>query len=106
MSPPRLNRSSVLRLWIRKLWVLASVDRIYYPLIVYPLYLTCGPWSVGEIIEGHLGAIFAWGIVVNGSYLPGSFTYFYGYLQMFLCQFPMTLILANCVDKRYRILYL
>ncbi|XP_026463910.1 transmembrane protein 62-like isoform X2 [Ctenocephalides felis] len=100
MRPPRMNRSSILCLWMRKLWVLASVDRIYYPLIAYPIYLTCGPWSVGEIIEGHLGAIFAWGIVVNGSFLPGSFTYFYGYLQMFLCQFPMTLILANCVDKR------
>ena len=41
-----------------------------------------GPWSIGAVIEGHVGAIFAWGILVNGSYLPGSFTYAYGFLQV------------------------
>lgn len=41
-----------------------------------------GPWSVGEIIEGYIGVIFAWGTIVNGSYLPGSFTYAYGFLQV------------------------
>lgn len=41
-----------------------------------------GPWSVGEIIEGYTGIIFAWGTIINGSYLPGSFTYAYGFLQV------------------------
>jgi len=41
-----------------------------------------GPWSVGEVIEGYTGVIFAWGIIVNGTYLPGSFTYAYGFLQV------------------------
>lgn len=102
--------------------MLSSVDRIFYPLTFYAVYLTVGvysiisfhplgsnysfkvvtalcvwtvifvnnicnvvlvgPWSVGAVIEGHVGAIFAWGIIVNGSYLPGSFTYAYGFLQV------------------------
>jgi hypothetical protein len=41
-----------------------------------------GPWSIGEVIEGYTGIIFAWGIIVNGAYLPGSFTYAYGFLQV------------------------
>ncbi|GLH01779.1 Uncharacterized protein GBIM_07843 [Gryllus bimaculatus] len=89
-----------IRRWVRKLWVLATVDRIFYPLVLYPLYLTIGPWSIGEIIEGHTGIIFAWGTIVNGSYLPGSFTYAYGFLQMCSFQFPLTLFLANCLDQR------
>ncbi|PNF33569.1 hypothetical protein B7P43_G16995 [Cryptotermes secundus] len=68
--------------WIRKLWILSTVDRVFYPLVLYALYLTVGPWSIGEVIEGHTGIIFAWGTIVNGAYLPGSFTYAYGFLQV------------------------
>ncbi|XP_067009565.1 transmembrane protein 62 isoform X2 [Anabrus simplex] len=88
--------------WIRKLWVLSTVDRIFYPLVLYPLYLTVGPWSIGEVIEGYTGIIFAWGIIINGAYLPGSFTYAYGFLQMIAFQFPLTLCLAHYLDYRLR----
>ncbi|PSN33115.1 hypothetical protein C0J52_15540 [Blattella germanica] len=79
--------------WIRKLWILSTVDRLFYPLVLYALYLA---------IEGHTGVIFAWGTVINGAYLPGSFTYAYGFLQMCTFQLPFTLVLAQCVDHRYR----
>ncbi|KAJ9593699.1 hypothetical protein L9F63_014747 [Diploptera punctata] len=88
--------------WIRKLWILSTVDRLFYPLVLYALYLTVGPWSIGEVIEGHTGMIFAWGIVINGAYLPGSFTYAYGFLQMCTFQLPLTLVIAQSVDHRYR----
>lgn len=55
---------------------------MFYPLTLYAVYITVGPWSIGAVIEGHVGAIFAWGIIVNGAYLPGSFTYAYGFLQV------------------------
>ncbi|XP_071454329.1 transmembrane protein 62-like [Hetaerina americana] len=91
----------ILNMWLRKLWILSTIDRLYYPLTLYALYLTIGPWSIGEIIEGHTGVIFAWGTVIRGSYLPGSFTYAYGFLQMVSFQLPLTLFLAHCVDRRY-----
>jgi hypothetical protein len=28
--------------WIRKLWILSTVDRVFYPLVLYALYLTVG----------------------------------------------------------------
>nr|CAD7264147.1 unnamed protein product [Timema shepardi] len=71
-----------LQCWLQKLWILGTVDRIFYPLVLYALYLTVGPWSVGEVIEGYTGIIFAWGTIINGVYLPGSFTYAYGFLQV------------------------
>ncbi|XP_046387556.1 transmembrane protein 62-like [Ischnura elegans] len=91
----------IFNMWLRKLWILSTVDRLYYPLTLYALYLTIGPWSIGEVIEGHTGVIFAWGTVIRGSYLPGSFTYAYGFLQMVSFQLPLTLFLAHCVDRRY-----
>ena len=44
-----------------------------------------GPWLVGEIMEGHTGVIFAWGMFVHGSYLPVPLTYLYGVLQVKYC---------------------
>jgi hypothetical protein len=78
---PRL-RGNCCKLWLRKFWVMSTVDRLFWPVILYPLYLSFGPWSIGYLVEDHLGVIFAWGIFVNGSYLPGSFTYAYGFIQV------------------------
>ncbi|CAB3359311.1 Hypothetical predicted protein [Cloeon dipterum] len=91
--------------WLRKIWILSTVDRIFFPLTLYVLYLTIGPWSIGEVIENHTGIIFAWGTIINGSYLPGSMTYAYGFIQLFTYQFPLTLFLAHTVDKRFQTLY-
>lgn len=45
---------------------------------------TLGPWAVGEVIEDNIGVIFVWGTFIKGSYLPGSFTYAYGFAQVSL----------------------
>lgn len=66
----------------KKLWILSTVDRLFWPLVLYPLYLSFGPWSIGHIIEDHIGVIFAWGILINNTFLPGSFTYVYGFFQV------------------------
>lgn len=81
VSVPHL-RGNCLKVWLRKFWIMATVDRIFWPIIIYPLYLMLGPWSMGYLVEDHLGVIFAWGIFVNGSFLPGSFTYVYGFVQV------------------------
>jgi hypothetical protein len=54
-----------------------------------------GPWSIGEVIEGHTGIIFAWGTIVNGAYLPGSFTYAYGFLQVGTCILYLCLVVIS-----------
>lgn len=80
--------------------MLSTIDRLFFPLALYPIYLTIGPWAFGYIVEDNLGIIFAWGIFIRGAYLPGSFTYAYGFLQMLIFQFPLVLIIAKCVKYR------
>ncbi|KAL3265661.1 hypothetical protein HHI36_009865 [Cryptolaemus montrouzieri] len=98
---PRQNQN-FLKIWLRKLWVLSTIDRIFWPMVLYPIYLCIGPWSIGYVIEDHIGVIFAWGIFVNGTFLPGSFTYAYGFIQLVTFQVPLTLMLAHGVDQRFQ----
>lgn len=91
-----------LRSVCRGFWLLAAVNRLAVPLVVYVVYLCVGPWAYGEVIDGHWGWIYAWGIYVNGGYLPGSLTYLYGFLQLVMCQLPLMCILGGYVDERYR----
>lgn len=72
--------------------------------MLYTLYIGVGPWSVGYIIDDNLGVIFAWGIFINGAFLPGSFTYAYGFLQLFTFHLPMIFLLANICDIKYVVL--
>ncbi|XP_060530687.1 transmembrane protein 62-like isoform X2 [Cylas formicarius] len=95
-------RDNCLNKWLKKLWVLTTVDRIFWPVILYPIYLMIGPWSVGYIVEDHIGVIFAWGIFVNGAFLPGSFTYMYGFIQLVTFQLPFTLIMVNLIYYRFQ----
>lgn len=41
-----------------------------------------GPWFVGELIDGHMGACFSFGVFVGGSFLQGSMTFAVGILQV------------------------
>ncbi len=41
-----------------------------------------GPWFIGEVIEGHNGACFAFGVFVDGHFLEGSLTYVVGVTQV------------------------
>ncbi|XP_076377043.1 transmembrane protein 62 isoform X2 [Megalopta genalis] len=93
-------RIKFVHLWLRKLWILSTVNRLCFPLVIYALYLTVGPWAIGEVVDNHTGIIFAWGTFVGNSYLPGAFTYAYGFFQLFSFHLPLTLILAHRVDKR------
>uniref|UniRef100_A0A2M3ZKX5 Putative transmembrane protein 62 n=1 Tax=Anopheles braziliensis TaxID=58242 RepID=A0A2M3ZKX5_9DIPT len=100
VSRPRL-RTFGFSTWIRKMWILSTVDRLMFPLVGYCLYLACGPWSIGEIIDGHMGVVFVWGIFVNNAFLPGTLTYLYGFFQLMLCQLPLTIIFANNTTRRF-----
>ena len=41
-----------------------------------------GPWFVGELMAGHIGAMFVYGLYVDGHFIPGTLTFFYGYWQV------------------------
>lgn len=41
-----------------------------------------GPWFVGELIDGQMGACFSFGVFVGGSFFQGSMTFVVGILQV------------------------
>lgn len=119
------------------MWILSTIDRLFFPLVLYALYLTVGktefifhvfhhfittfrifcgfgkkknnknftgPWAVGEVIENRIGVVFAWGMFIGNVYLPGSFTYAYGFFQLFSFHLPLMMILAHQAERRYVII--
>ncbi|XP_018367573.1 PREDICTED: transmembrane protein 62-like [Trachymyrmex cornetzi] len=96
------RRMKFFHLWLRKLWILSAVDRVFYGLVLYTLYFAIGPWTIGEIIEDHTGVIFVWGTFIGNMYLPGGLTYAYGFLQLLCFHLPLTIILAHHIDRRLR----
>lgn len=86
--------------WLRRMWILSNIDTFFYPIVLYPLYISIGPWAVAEMLDGEYGLIFIWGIFVKKTYLPGSLTYGYAFLQLFLFHGPLVSFTAYYLDKR------
>ncbi|PFX23311.1 Transmembrane protein 62 [Stylophora pistillata] len=60
---------------------------------------TCkGPWVIGEMLQGHIGALFVHGMYLKQHWIPGSLTYYYGIMQLFFLNLPLTLYLAYFVE--------
>ena len=53
------------------------------------LYVSFGPWHVGEILSGHLGFIFPWGTIVRGSVLPSFYPYVFSFVHLTLFHLPL-----------------
>lgn len=87
---------------LSKFYVTACVNKIFIPMIGIPLYSTFGPWLVGEIIEGKYGVCFVWGMYIDGSYLPGGFTYITAVIFLLFIHTPASICIAWSVHKRYR----
>lgn len=95
-------RIACLRNFVRRFWLLASVDHLFFPMLAFYLYLLVGPWMVCEVIDGHLGWVFMWGIFVKGQFFPGTLSYLYGFTQLMFCQGPFHLVLGSMVDYKFR----
>jgi hypothetical protein len=65
------------------------------------IWTTLGPWSFHEIVDGHIGYIFLWGIFVKNTFMPGTLTFYYGIHQLWWFQFPLMLILAGTVKRSF-----
>ena len=63
---------------IVKALLLLSVMTAIVGLFCHPT----GPWFIGEMIDGHGGACFAFGVFIDGHFLEGSLTYVVGVIQV------------------------
>eukprot|EP00092_Neocalanus_flemingeri_P032136 GFUD01034927.1.p1 GENE.GFUD01034927.1~~GFUD01034927.1.p1 ORF type:complete len:629 (-),score=170.63 GFUD01034927.1:311-2197(-) len=53
------------------------------------LYVTFGPWHVGEILSGHVGFIFPWATIVRGTVLPSFYPYMFSFVHLAFFHFPL-----------------
>ena len=90
-----------LRIFFRKLWMVANIDSLFYPFSFYSMYLIFGPWFIGEIIRDEIGVVFSWGTFLGGKFLPGSMSYFYGFLHILTFNVPLLFIIGNAADYRF-----
>ncbi|XP_021259114.1 transmembrane protein 62 isoform X3 [Numida meleagris] len=82
------------------LHVFSKINAFYYSVLVLNLYTVLGPWFIGELIDGQVGACFSFGVFVGGSFLRGGLTYVVGILQMLFFNVPLMAYLCWCLFLR------
>ena len=53
------------------------------------IFVTFGPWHVGEILTGHIGYVFAWATIVRGTILPSFYPYVFSLVHLFFFHLPL-----------------
>ncbi|XP_053142083.1 transmembrane protein 62 isoform X2 [Hemicordylus capensis] len=82
------------------LHILSKTNFFYYSFLLLSLYTVLGPWFIGEIIDGHTGLCFSFGITVGGQFLEGSITFLIGILQVLFFNLPLMAYLCWCLLLR------
>lgn len=95
--PGRFIKNFINR-WIRRVWLVSKVTKIFLILTCFTAYIMIGPWFMAEVIDGHTGLMFVWGLYVRGALLPGSLTYIYGIFQMVSYNIPLLFHLGYILD--------
>ncbi|XP_022054940.2 transmembrane protein 62 isoform X1 [Acanthochromis polyacanthus] len=84
------------------LHLVSKMDSFYYSLLLFNLCTALGPWFIGELIDGHSGACFAFGVFIDGHFLEGSLTYVVGVVQLLFFNMPLTSYLCWSLHHRCR----
>ncbi|CAJ1074457.1 transmembrane protein 62 isoform X1 [Xyrichtys novacula] len=84
------------------LHLVSTMDTFFYSLLLFNLCTALGPWFIGELIDGHSGACFAFGVFIDGHFLEGSLTYVVGVVQLLFFNMPLTLYLCWSLHHRCR----
>ncbi|XP_061853511.1 transmembrane protein 62 isoform X1 [Colius striatus] len=99
-KPALREKPGLLTLTSYSLHVFSKTNIFYYSILGLNLYTVLGPWFVGEIIDGQVGACFSFGVFVGGSFLQGSMTFAVGILQMLFFNLPLMAYLCWCLLLR------
>ncbi len=86
---------------VRKLMLVVSHDVILISMMIFILYMAVGPWVIGSMIEGRLGAVFAWGVVVDNTMVRSQVPFAYYFLHFGLIHPVMVLAVGHLLDIRY-----
>lgn len=70
-----LSRRRYIRKVVFRLFLLSHQDKLFYPIIILPLYSLIGPWFLAYLVSDYVGIVFAWGQFIDGYFLPVGFTF-------------------------------
>lgn len=84
------------------LHLVSKSNVFFYTLLLFNLCTALGPWFIGEVIDGHIGVCFAFGVFVDGHFLEGSLTYVVGFIQVLFFNMPLTYYLCWSLHHRCR----
>ncbi|XP_013389484.1 transmembrane protein 62-like [Lingula anatina] len=87
---------------LRRIYYVSVYNNTFYPLVIYIVYITIGPWFIGHVLDGHVGLCFLFGIYVNGTLIPSNLTYVYGFFQILMFVIPLILYTGWCIQHRLR----
>eukprot|EP00117_Sycon_ciliatum_P015184 scpid38773/ scgid4569/ len=73
-----------------------------YGLGIVVMSCHAGPCLVAELLTDHYGLVFFHGVFVEGHFLPGSLTYFYGFLQIIIFHCMLLLHFSWLLDHKQR----
>ncbi|XP_013871972.1 transmembrane protein 62 [Austrofundulus limnaeus] len=83
------------------LHIISKTNSFYYSLLLFNLCTALGPWFIGELIDGHSGACFSFGVFIDGHFLEGSLTYVVGVIQLLFFNIPLTSYLCWSLLHRH-----
>lgn len=84
----------------RKLFLVCSYNKIFLPLLCFVIYMAIGPWVVGSLIEGHSGAVFAWGALVAGRMVHSQIPFAYYFVHFAIIHPVVVLVIGHVLDHR------
>ncbi|OXB72989.1 UNVERIFIED_CONTAM: hypothetical protein H355_005245 [Colinus virginianus] len=99
-KPALVEKPGLLGLTSFSLHVFSKINAFYYSVLALNVYTVLGPWFVGELIDGQVGACFSFGVFIGGSFLRGGLTYVVGILQMLFFNVPLMAYLCWCLFLR------
>ncbi|XP_037252008.1 transmembrane protein 62 isoform X2 [Falco biarmicus] len=99
-KPALKEKPGLLTLTSYSLHVFSKTNTFYYSIMFLNLYTILGPWFVGELIDGQVGACFSFGLFVGGSFFQGSLTFVVGILQLLFFNLPLMAYLCWCLLLR------
>lgn len=89
--------------FLYKLQILSSIDRLFWPLFIIPIWLSVGPNFLSYMVDEALGACFVWGILIDGAFLYTGITFNVGSIFLLLIHVPVTILLVNQVSDNYKL---
>ena len=60
----------------------ATIRTLAHSGLLLSVLFFAGPWFIGEMTGGHLGALFVHGMYLKQHWIPGSLSYYYGLMQV------------------------